>query len=162
MTLCVSMKLCSMTGGRLGRWRRSQRDNQPFAQRQILPIAGFRGNRVMYGESWWEPERDEEEGNYRPRALEPEEPVYSEPGPPIPGMVTPILSSPDSGYLSLRGTGRRLSCSSSDTDTSLLSGPGELSPDVLTGTIQPRSHETCHWGKGRRHIHNWCEALGGE
>ena len=84
------MKLCSMTGGRLGLWRnKGRRDDRPFPPRQILPIAGFRGNRVMYGESWWTPEeevdKEEEEdvedtmmeGSYNPRALEPEEPVYS-------------------------------------------------------------------------------------
>ena len=53
------MKLCSMTGGRLGLWRnKGRRDDRPFPPRQILPIAGFRGNRVMYGESWWTPEEE--------------------------------------------------------------------------------------------------------
>ena len=132
--LSHKMKLCSMTGGRLGLWRnRARRDDRPFPPRQILPIAGFRGNRVMYGESWWTPEEQEEEeeeqeqeeGSYNPRALEPEEePVYSEPnfargGGGAEELVPPHLSSPDSGYLSFGRPG--LSSCSSDTEGSLAS-----------------------------------------
>ena len=130
------MKLCSMTGGRLGLWRnKGRRDDRPFPPRQILPIAGFRGNRVMYGESWWTPEEEVDkgeegdvegtmmEGSYNPRALEPEEPVYSEPNFAHRGegdeLVPPHLSSPDSGYLSFGRPG--LSSCSSDTEGSLAS-----------------------------------------
>ena len=134
------MKLCSMTGGRLGLWRnKGRRDDRPFPPRQILPIAGFRGNRVMYGESWWTPEEEVDkgeeedvegtmmEGSYNPRALEPEEPVYSEPNFAHRGggdeLVPPHLSSPDSGYLSFGRPG--LSSCSSDTEGSLASlAPG--------------------------------------
>ena len=123
-----------MTGGRLGLWRnRGRRDDRPFPPRQILPIAGFRGNHVMYGESWWTPEEEVEEeegeeGSYNPRALEPEEePVYSEPnfarGGGAEELVPPHLSSPDSGYLSFGRPG--LSSCSSDTEGSLASlAPG--------------------------------------
>merc|ERR1719220_2148108 len=66
------------------------------------------------------------EGSYNPRALEPEEPVYSEPNFARGGddvMVPPHLSSPDSGYLSFGRPG--LSSCSSDTEGSLASlAPG--------------------------------------
>ena len=130
------MKLCSMTGGRsLSLFKRRGRDDRPFPRHtQILPIAGFRGNRVMYGESWWTPEEEElnseEEGNYRPRDLEPEEPVYSEPSFPgleRRGLVPPHLSSPDSGYLSFRDCPQLSDSSASDTEGSLVSS--------FTGTL---------------------------
>ena len=90
----------------------------------------------MYGESWWTPEEEHEqeeveeemEGSYNPRALEPEEPVYSEPNFARGGeeLVPPHLSSPDSGYLSFGRPG--LSSCSSDTEGSLASlAPGEFS-----------------------------------
>ena len=84
----------------------------------------------MYGESWWTPEEEQEEeemeGSYNPRALEPEEPVYSEPNFARGGeeLVPPHLSSPDSGYLSFGRPG--LSSCSSDTEGSLASlAPGK-------------------------------------
>ena len=125
----VAMKLCSMTGGRsLSLFKRRGRDDRPFPRHtQILPIAGFRGNRVMYGESWWTPEEEElnseEEGNYRPRDLEPEEPVYSEPSFPgleRRGLVPPHLSSPDSGYLSFRSCPGLSDSSASESEGSLV------------------------------------------
>ena len=113
----------------------------------------------MYGESWWTPEEEVDkgeeedvegtmmEGSYNPRALEPEEPVYSEPmfprveeeggrrrveevdwrrrteeggnGRRVEELVAPHLSSPDSGYLSFGRAG--LSSCSSDTAGSLAS-----------------------------------------
>ena len=169
------MKLCSMTGGRLGLWRnRGRRDDRPFPPRKILPIAGFRGNRVMYGESWWTPEEEEDagqmmEGSYNPRALEPEEPVYSEPNFARGGddvMVPPHLSSPDSGYLSFGRPG--LSSCSSDTEGSLASlAPGEFSlkpgdSSPITTVLEERriffglNHELCIFSMLDAGINRFC------
>merc|ERR1719328_353665 len=82
------------------------------------------------------------EGSYNPRALEPEEPVYSEPNFAHRGegdeLVPPHLSSPDSGYLSFGRPG--LSSCSSDTEGSLASlapGGGEPLVRLLPPYIPP-------------------------
>ena len=103
----------------------------------------------MYGESWWTPEEEQEEemeGSYNPRALEPEEPVYSEPNFAREGeeLVPPHLSSPDSGYLSFGRPG--LSSCSSDTEGSLASlAPGKSKEYQCNYIFRPIHHEPRLW-----------------
>ena len=66
-------------------------DDRPFTQerKQVLPIRGFKGNRVIYGDI----SEDEEED-----ILTKDEPLYSEPVFPLSGYKDGGLSSLDSGY----------------------------------------------------------------
>ena len=111
--------LCSVTSSKkiLKSYRRKRNDDRPFARsaKAILPIRGFKGNRILYGDSLDavnevteedEDDTEEEDDNMV-------EPVYSEPH---------FVLSEDSQL------------SSSDTSSGYLSH--ERTP--------PLSHETCH------------------
>ena len=73
--------LCSVTSSRklLANYRRRRNDDRPFARSQkvILPIRGFKGNRILYGDSLdavgevTEEDTDDDDDD--------DEPVYSEP-----------------------------------------------------------------------------------
>ena len=96
--------LCSVTSSRklLASYRRRRNDDRPFARSQkvILPIRGFKGNRILYGDSLdavgeaTEEDTDNEDGD------DLLEPVYSEPqfDPADESQVSSSDSS--SGYLS--------------------------------------------------------------
>ena len=83
--------LCSVTNSKriLQNYRRRRHDDRPFARSQkvILPIRGFKGNRVLYGDSLdaaceltdEKDDDDDEEEEEREGEEDREEPVYSEP-----------------------------------------------------------------------------------
>ena len=77
--------LCSVTSSRkiLKSYRRKRNDDRPFtkSKKDILPIRGFKGNRILYGDSLdavnelTEEEHDEDDDDDEDII----EPVYSEP-----------------------------------------------------------------------------------
>ena len=78
------MSLCSITGGRklLG-WRKKG-DDRPFVKQKkpVLPIRGFKGNRVIYGDIF-DVEDDHLEStpfeqDYQNKDIKSAEPLYSE------------------------------------------------------------------------------------
>ena len=92
--------LCSVTSSRklLASYRRRRSDDRPFARSQkvILPIRGFKGNRILYGDSLdavgevTEEDTDDDD-----------EPVYSEPQFDRGADESQVSSSDiSSGYLS--------------------------------------------------------------
>ena len=113
--------LCSVTSSRkiLKSYRRKRNDDRPFARsaKAILPIRGFKGNRILYGDSLDAvnevTEEDEDDDDTEEEDDNMIEPVYSEPQ---------FVMSEDSQL------------SSSDTSSGYLSH--ELTP--------PLSHEMCH------------------
>ena len=95
--------LCSVTSSRklLANYRRRRNDDRPFARSQkvILPIRGFKGNRILYGDSLdavgevTEEDTDDDDDELT-------EPVYSEPQ-FDPADESQVSSSDiSSGYLS--------------------------------------------------------------
>ena len=113
--------LCSVTSSKkiLKSYRRKRNDDRPFARsaKAILPIRGFKGNRILYGDSLDAvnevTEEDEDEDDDCDDDDNTIEPVYSEPQ---------FVLSEDSQL------------SSSDTSSGYLSN--ERTP--------PLSHGTCH------------------
>ena len=101
--------LCSVTSSKkiLQSYRRRRHDDRPFARSQklILPIRGFKGNRVLYGDSLddacdvTDDDEDDEEEDEEDEEEVGGEPVYSEPQ-----FAESHLSSSDitvsSGYFS--------------------------------------------------------------
>ena len=101
--------LCSVTSSKkiLQSYRRRRHDDRPFARTQklILPIRGFKGNRVLYGDSLddacdvTDDDEDDEEEDEEDEEEVGGEPVYSEPQ-----FAESHLSSSDitvsSGYFS--------------------------------------------------------------
>ena len=117
--LLLAMSLCTgMVASKLMQWRK-RRDDRPFGKEKkpVLPIRGFKGNRVIYGDI-----SDVEEEDVQTNLLKDvDEPLYNEPdyksftsdppgisykdgdqllrGPPgLLGLAT--LNSPESGYSS--------------------------------------------------------------
>ena len=83
------MSLCSITGGRklLG-WRKKG-DDRPFVKQKkpVLPIRGFKGNRVIYGDIFDVEDENLQatpfEQDYQNKDIKSAEPFYSEPYFPI-------------------------------------------------------------------------------
>ena len=95
--------LCSVTSSRklLASYRRRRRDDRPFARSQkvILPIRGFKGNRILYGDSLDAVGEVTEEDTDDDDDLT--EPVYSEPQFDRGADESQVSSSDiSSGYLS--------------------------------------------------------------
>ena len=97
--------LCSVTSSRklLASYRRRRNDDRPFARSQkvILPIRGFKGNRILYGDSLDAVgEATEEDTEDDDDEVDLIEPVYSEPQ-FDPADESQVSSSDiSSGYLS--------------------------------------------------------------
>ena len=124
--------LCSVTSSRklLASYRRRRTDDRPFARSQkvILPIRGFKGNRILYGDSLdavgevTEEDTDDDD----------DEPVYSEPQFGR-GADGDQVSSSDisSGYLSHEVTSQHHNNNNNSKAVQSLSSPesGYLSSD---------------------------------
>ena len=96
--------LCSVTSSRklLANYRRRRNDDRPFARSQkvILPIRGFKGNRILYGDSLDAVGEVTEEDTDDDDDDDDNEPVYSEPQ-FDPADESQVSSSDiSSGYLS--------------------------------------------------------------
>ena len=147
--LLLAMSLCTgMMASRLVGWRK-RRDDRPFGRQKkpVLPIRGFKGNRVIYGDI-----SDVEEEDVQTNLLKDvDEPLYSEPdyksftsdppgisykdgdqllrGPPgLLGLAT--LNSPESGYSSNKALsssqGYTSRETSDDEDEFFLFTPGNI------------------------------------
>ena len=127
--------LCSLTSKQkiLNSYRRKHKDDRPFlrSQKVILPIRGFKGNRILYGDSLEAVDEVTEEDDDDRVA----EPVYSEPQfATVCADDSQISSSSDisSGYLSQEVNPHHRSLQPPTTTTSYcLSSPesGYLSSD---------------------------------
>ena len=78
------MSLCSITGERKLLWWRKKGDDRPFVKQKkpVLPIRGFKGNRVIYGDIFDVEDENLQatpfEQDYQNKDIKSAEPLYSE------------------------------------------------------------------------------------